>query len=201
MATALAFAEATTTGDDDFSFLAADLEELLFCDSLAGAGGESGGSSEMEAFVRGLPASSSFLAAEVRREPNIADRATRWTREKRTKMDPGHRISFRARSAVEVIDDGYKWRKYGKKSVKDSPNPRNYYRCSTEGCMVKKRVQRDCEDPSYVITTYDGVHNHLRPAFTFYPHHSSRLVSLSLAPPGGGFTATGRRQPVLSTVL
>ncbi|CAA7409995.1 unnamed protein product [Spirodela intermedia] len=84
-------------------------------------------------------------------------------------MDPGHRISFRARSAVEVIDDGYKWRKYGKKSVKDSPNPRNYYRCSTEGCMVKKRVQRDCEDPSYVITTYDGVHNHLRPGVHLLP--------------------------------
>jgi len=24
----------------------------------------------------------------------------------------------------EVLDDGYKWRKYGKKSVKNSPNPR-----------------------------------------------------------------------------
>jgi hypothetical protein len=41
---------------------------------------------------------------------------------------------------------------------------RNYYRCSTEGCNVKKRVERDREDHRYVITTYDGVHNHASPA-------------------------------------
>jgi hypothetical protein len=34
------------------------------------------------------------------------------------------RIAFRVRSEEEVLDDGYKWRKYGKKSVKNSPNPR-----------------------------------------------------------------------------
>ncbi|XP_062230952.1 probable WRKY transcription factor 50 [Phragmites australis] len=70
------------------------------------------------------------------------------------------RIGFRTRSEVEILDDGFKWRKYGKKAVKNSPNPRNYYRCSAEGCGVKKRVERDRDDPRYVITTYDGVHNH-----------------------------------------
>jgi hypothetical protein len=25
---------------------------------------------------------------------------------------------------VEILDDGFKWRKYGKKAVKNSPNPR-----------------------------------------------------------------------------
>ena len=28
------------------------------------------------------------------------------------------------KSEVEVMDDGFRWRKYGKKSVKNSPNPR-----------------------------------------------------------------------------
>ncbi|XP_020394763.1 uncharacterized protein [Zea mays] len=74
------------------------------------------------------------------------------------------RIGFRTRSEVEILDDGFKWRKYGKKAVKSSPNPRNYYRCSSEGCGVKKRVERDRDDPRYVITTYDGVHNHASPA-------------------------------------
>lgn len=37
---------------------------------------------------------------------------------------------------------------------------RNYYKCSVEGCPVKKRVERDREDPKYVITTYEGVHTH-----------------------------------------
>ncbi|TKW25315.1 hypothetical protein SEVIR_3G111000v4 [Setaria viridis] len=73
------------------------------------------------------------------------------------------RIGFRTRSEVEILDDGFKWRKYGKKAVKNSPNPRNYYRCSSEGCGVKKRVERDRDDPRYVITTYDGVHNHASP--------------------------------------
>jgi hypothetical protein len=34
------------------------------------------------------------------------------------------RIGFRTRSEVDVLDDGFKWRKYGKKTVKSSPNPR-----------------------------------------------------------------------------
>ncbi|KAH6790828.1 WRKY DNA-binding protein 50 [Perilla frutescens var. frutescens] len=67
------------------------------------------------------------------------------------------------KSEVEVLDDGFKWRKYGKKMVKNSPNPRNYYRCSVEGCPVKKRVERDKEDPLYVVTTYEGIHNHQGP--------------------------------------
>ena len=39
-------------------------------------------------------------------------------------MDDGYRIGFRTKSEVEILDDGFKWRKYGKKSVKNSPNPR-----------------------------------------------------------------------------
>ncbi|TXG61852.1 hypothetical protein EZV62_013215 [Acer yangbiense] len=70
------------------------------------------------------------------------------------------RVAFKTKSEIEILDDGYKWRKYGKKVVKNSPNPRNYYKCSVEGCPVKKRVERDRDDPRYVITTYEGVHNH-----------------------------------------
>ncbi|XP_008793281.3 probable WRKY transcription factor 51 [Phoenix dactylifera] len=87
---------------------------------------------------------------------------------KRMKVETGCRIGFRTKSEVDVLDDGFKWRKYGKKSVKNSPNPRNYYRCSREGCAVKKRVERDAEDSSYVITTYEGVHNHESPGTVSY---------------------------------
>ncbi|KAF0916342.1 hypothetical protein E2562_005941 [Oryza meyeriana var. granulata] len=72
----------------------------------------------------------------------------------------GSKIAFKTRSEVDVLDDGYRWRKYGKKMVKNSPNPRNYYRCSSEGCRVKKRVERARDDARFVVTTYDGVHNH-----------------------------------------
>ncbi|XP_073114977.1 probable WRKY transcription factor 51 [Elaeis guineensis] len=74
------------------------------------------------------------------------------------------KIAFKTKSEVEILDDGYKWRKYGKKMVKNNPNPRNYYRCSSEGCKVKKRVERQREDSSFVITTYEGVHNHDAPS-------------------------------------
>ncbi|KAK4770066.1 hypothetical protein SAY87_030598 [Trapa incisa] len=70
------------------------------------------------------------------------------------------RVAFRIKSEVDVLEDGYKWRKYGKKMVKTSPYPRNYYKCVLGGCSVKKRVERDREDSSYVITTYEGIHNH-----------------------------------------
>uniref|UniRef100_A0A0E0FS70 WRKY domain-containing protein n=1 Tax=Oryza nivara TaxID=4536 RepID=A0A0E0FS70_ORYNI len=69
------------------------------------------------------------------------------------------KIAFRTRSDDEILDDGYKWRKYGKK---------NYYRCSTEGCNVKKRVERDKNDPRYVVTTYEGIHNHVCPGTVYY---------------------------------
>lgn len=36
----------------------------------------------------------------------------------------GHRVAFRTKSELEIMDDGFKWRKYGKKSVKNSPYPR-----------------------------------------------------------------------------
>ena len=38
------------------------------------------------------------------------------------------KIAFKTRSEVDVLDDGYRWRKYGsKKLVKNSPNPRYIY--------------------------------------------------------------------------
>lgn len=43
---------------------------------------------------------------------------------KRKKTDLGFRVAFKTKSDLEIMDDGFKWRKYGKKSVKNSPNPR-----------------------------------------------------------------------------
>ncbi|XP_061359718.1 probable WRKY transcription factor 12 [Gastrolobium bilobum] len=70
------------------------------------------------------------------------------------------RFCFQTRSDVDVLDDGYKWRKYGQKVVKNSLHPRSYYRCTYSNCRVKKRVERLSEDCRMVITTYEGRHNH-----------------------------------------
>ncbi|CAI9783432.1 unnamed protein product [Fraxinus pennsylvanica] len=82
--------------------------------------------------------------------------------EKKKQREP--RFAFMTKSEVDHLEDGYRWRKYGQKAVKNSPYPRSYYRCTTQKCSVKKRVERSFQDPSIVITTYDGQHNHLVPA-------------------------------------
>ncbi|XP_077211257.1 putative WRKY transcription factor 43 [Tasmannia lanceolata] len=71
------------------------------------------------------------------------------------------RCAFQTRSHVDILDDGYRWRKYGQKAVKNNKYPRSYYRCTHQGCSVKKQVQRLSEDEGIVVTTYEGMHTHL----------------------------------------
>ncbi|KAK9278123.1 hypothetical protein L1049_027824 [Liquidambar formosana] len=71
-----------------------------------------------------------------------------------------HRYAFQTRSQVDVLDDGYRWRKYGQKAVKNNKFPRSYYRCTQPGCNVKKQVQRLSKDEQIVVTTYEGMHTH-----------------------------------------
>uniref|UniRef100_A0A1J3DXI0 Putative WRKY transcription factor 23 n=1 Tax=Noccaea caerulescens TaxID=107243 RepID=A0A1J3DXI0_NOCCA len=73
------------------------------------------------------------------------------------------RVAFMTKSEVDHLEDGYRWRKYGQKAVKNSPFPRSYYRCTTASCNVKKRVERSFRDPSTVVTTYEGQHTHISP--------------------------------------
>ncbi|KAG6475835.1 probable WRKY transcription factor 75 [Zingiber officinale] len=70
------------------------------------------------------------------------------------------RFAFQTRSQVDVLDDGYRWRKYGQKAVKNSKFARSYYRCTHQGCNVKKQVQRLSRDEGMVVTTYEGMHTH-----------------------------------------
>ncbi|OWM73291.1 WRKY transcription factor 71-like [Punica granatum] len=83
---------------------------------------------------------------------------------KKEKRPKEPRFAFLTKSDIENLEDGYRWRKYGQKAVKNSPHPRSYYRCTSQKCTVKKRVERSFQDPSVVITTYEGRHNHLSPA-------------------------------------
>ncbi|XP_021651270.2 probable WRKY transcription factor 3 isoform X2 [Hevea brasiliensis] len=74
------------------------------------------------------------------------------------------RIIVQTTSEVDLLDDGYRWRKYGQKVVKGNPYPRSYYKCTTAGCKVRKHIERAATDPRAVITTYEGKHNHDVPA-------------------------------------
>ncbi|CAJ1940811.1 unnamed protein product [Sphenostylis stenocarpa] len=85
-------------------------------------------------------------------------------KKKHQKKQREPRFAFMTKSEVDHLDDGYRWRKYGQKAVKNSPHPRSYYRCTTAACGVKKRVERSSEDPTVVVTTYEGQHTHPCPA-------------------------------------
>ncbi|XVE71139.1 hypothetical protein DITRI_Ditri10aG0126300 [Diplodiscus trichospermus] len=64
---------------------------------------------------------------------------------------------------VGISGDGYRWRKYGQKMVKGNPNPRNYYRCTSAGCPVRKHIETAVDNTNAIIITYKGVHDHDMP--------------------------------------
>ncbi|KAK7339989.1 hypothetical protein VNO77_20680 [Canavalia gladiata] len=76
----------------------------------------------------------------------------------RTVREP--RVVVQTTSEIDILDDGYRWRKYGQKVVKGNPNARSYYKCTAPGCSVRKHVERAAHDIKAVITTYEGKHNH-----------------------------------------
>ncbi|KAJ8751559.1 hypothetical protein K2173_016798 [Erythroxylum novogranatense] len=88
----------------------------------------------------------------------------------RTVREP--RVVVQTTSDIDILDDGYRWRKYGQKVVKGNPNPRSYYKCTYMGCPVRKHVERASHDLRAVITTYEGKHNHDVPAARGSGSHS-----------------------------
>lgn len=96
------------------------------------------------------------------------------------------RFAFMTKSEVDHLEDGYRWRKYGQKAVKNSPFPRSYYRCTNTKCTVKKRVERSSEDPTVVITTYEGQHCHHTVGFSRgsgYINYENAFSSQFVHPP------------------
>ncbi|XP_058113654.1 WRKY transcription factor WRKY51-like [Magnolia sinica] len=66
---------------------------------------------------------------------------------------------------ADIPPDEHSWRKYGQKPIKGSPYPRGYYKCSSiRGCPARKHVERDPEDPTMLIVTYEGEHRHSQTA-------------------------------------
>ncbi|KAL6614181.1 hypothetical protein ACP70R_036451 [Stipagrostis hirtigluma subsp. patula] len=74
---------------------------------------------------------------------------------------PESKYTTKVRScAGKTPSDGYKWRKYGQKSIKNNPHPRSYYKCTSARCGAKKHVEKSLDDPEMLIVTYEGSHLH-----------------------------------------
>ncbi|XP_039012256.1 probable WRKY transcription factor 20 [Hibiscus syriacus] len=87
------------------------------------------------------------------------------------------RVVVQTVSEVDILDDGYRWRKYGQKVVRGNPNPRSYYKCTAAGCPVRKHIERASHDPKAVITTYEGKHNHDVPTARTNNHDTTGAVN------------------------
>jgi WRKY transcription factor 22 len=75
-----------------------------------------------------------------------------------------HKMVVQQVTAEGLSSDKWAWRKYGQKPIKGSPYPRSYYRCSSsKGCMARKQVERNPEDPNFYIITYTAEHSHTHP--------------------------------------
>ncbi|CAA0827556.1 Probable WRKY transcription factor 28 [Striga hermonthica] len=107
---------------------------------------------------------SSLSSSSVEAAAGFEDESSKGKTKRGEKKEKQERFAFMTKSEVDHLEDGYRWRKYGQKAVKNSPYPRSYYRCTTQKCPVKKRVERSFQDPSIVVTTYEGKHNHHVPA-------------------------------------
>ncbi|XP_061950796.1 probable WRKY transcription factor 20 isoform X1 [Populus nigra] len=74
-------------------------------------------------------------------------------------------------------NDGYRWRKYGQKTLKGNSLVRSYYRCSSSACPAHKHVERATDDASSTTVTYEGKHDHDMPAPKKRQCSESRLIS------------------------
>ncbi|XP_015577401.1 probable WRKY transcription factor 45 isoform X1 [Ricinus communis] len=57
-------------------------------------------------------------------------------------------------------EDGYEWRKYGQKFIKNIGKFRSYFKCQKQNCNAKKRVEWRSSNPDNIRVVYDGVHTH-----------------------------------------
>ncbi|KAL1213300.1 putative WRKY transcription factor 62 [Cardamine amara subsp. amara] len=67
----------------------------------------------------------------------------------------------RRESPNPFYHDGFLWRKYGQKQIKESDHQRSYYKCAytkDHNCEAKKQVQKIQHNPPLYSTTYFGHH-------------------------------------------
>lgn len=112
-----------------------DISEYLFDDGIFAAATDAAAPPSGAAVAAAMDGVGASAVAALGRSP--ADQQQQQAAVERPRTE---RIAFRTRSEIEILDDGYKWRKYGKKSVKNSPNPR--YHQSKSNSPISAQLHR-----------------------------------------------------------
>nr|USN24513.1 WRKY transcription factor [Panax notoginseng] len=63
-------------------------------------------------------------------------------------------------------EDGFEWRKYGQKFIKNIGKTRSYFKCQKSNCIAKKKVEWSVSEPGNLKIVYEAEHNHLSPRET-----------------------------------
>ncbi|MQM09558.1 hypothetical protein Taro_042433 [Colocasia esculenta] len=114
------------------------------------------------------PLSSSFKKrchghSDVSGKHSVSGGRCHCSKRRKSRVKKTIRVPAISSKIADIPPDEYSWRKYGQKPIKGSPYPRGYYKCSTvRGCPARKHVERDPNDPSMLIVTYEGEHHHVQ---------------------------------------
>ncbi|KAJ8634794.1 hypothetical protein MRB53_009061 [Persea americana] len=136
------------------------------------------------------------IKVEYDDEPEPKRRITYSTPPLKTNRDA--KVVVQTGSDLGILDDGYKWRKYGQKIVKGNPNPRSYYKCTYDRCQVRKHVERASDDAKALVITYEGKHNHERVASknSYGSYGPALLIAAAAALSAGGQLTTSNDLPM-----
>ncbi|KAK1433098.1 hypothetical protein QVD17_10004 [Tagetes erecta] len=138
----------------NFSYSASVSRASSFVSSLTG-------DSQLSAGAKLPLCSSSCLKRKCTSSENGGSGRCHCSKRRKMRMKRVIRVKAISMKLADIPPDDYSWRKYGQKPIKGSPHPRGYYKCSSvRGCPARKHVERALDDPSMLIVTYEGDHNH-----------------------------------------
>ncbi|PON95653.1 WRKY domain containing protein [Trema orientale] len=78
--------------------------------------------------------------------------------------------------------DGYEWKKYGQKFIKNIGKFRSYFKCQRTECSAKKRVEwlaSEEQSKANIRVVYKGAHTHLLPSDEAADHEQSKSQGTS----------------------
>ncbi|KAG5250137.1 WRKY transcription factor [Salix suchowensis] len=74
-------------------------------------------------------------------------------------VDREEQDTDRGGQRLVLPEDGYEWKKYGQKFIKNIGKFRSYFKCQNRNCVAKKRVE--WSRPDHLRIEYKGSHSHV----------------------------------------